>query len=258
MKSFLYVLLSITISYGQVKPLHTYLLKSPVDYVYVDRPGDLYVQFLSGTIQKFDVNGKLLDEFKPQQKLTIFDPRDGARAFTYSQKSQWYSYAYFGTLNKIQIREEYAIDPMLVCSSGDKDLWIIDQADFSLKKINTDRSTVDVEVLLPESLRTAKSNILSVREYQGFLFLLEKSSGIYIFSSMGKLLKHLEGNTITYFNFLGEELYYPVNNTLIFYDLFDTSTREMQVDPSVKYMLLTDERIFTIYEDRIEFQALNQ
>lgn len=249
--------LSFSFSYAQVKPLHSQQLKNPVEYVYVDRPGDLYLQFSSGTIQKFDVNGKLVEEFTPQQKIALFDPRDGARAFTYSKKHQWYSFAYFGSITQIPLKEEYAIDPMMVCSSGDKNLWILDQADYSLKKINTDRSTVDVEVYLPPTLQSDQLSIRSFREYQGFLFLLDERFGIYIFSTMGKLLKHLEGESISYFNFLGEELYYLQHNTLNFYNLFDTSTRQTQVDSSIRFMILTDERIYNIYHDRVEFQAIN-
>jgi hypothetical protein len=257
MKSLLFIVLSISFSFAQVKPLHTQSIKSTVVNVYVDRPGDLYLQFSSGTIQKFDINGKLVDEFDPQQKITVFDPRDGARAFTYSQKSRWYSFAYFGSLNKTPLKEEYAIDPLLVCSSGDKNLWILDQADYSLKRINTDRSTVDVEVYLPQTLHTNQLSILSFREYQGFLFLLDERSGIYIFSTMGKLLKHLKGDSISYFNFLGEELYYLQNNTLIFYNLFDTTTRQLEVDPTLQFMLVTDERIYSIYHDRVDFYVVN-
>lgn len=257
MKSLLIVLLNLSFSFAQVNPIHTQSLNSEVEYVYVDRPGDLYLQFASGSIQKFDINGNHVDEFVPQQKITVFDPRDGARAFTYSQPSQWYSFAYFGTLNKTPVNVEFAVEPILVCSSGDQDLWILDQADYSLKKINTARSTVDVEVYLPETLHTNPLTIRSFREYQGFLFLLDELSGIYIFSSMGKLLKHLEGDSISHFNFLGEELYYLHNNTLKFYDLFDTSTRQLQVDPSVRFLILTDERIYKIYQSRVEFHALN-
>ena len=48
-----------------------------------------------------------------------------------------------------------------------------------------------------------------MREYQGFLFLLHQEKGILIFNKMGKWIKTIERPQLKYFNFLGEELYYP-------------------------------------------------
>src|SRR5690606_27612029 len=73
------------LSYSQHFPL-TVPLNQPVIEVYVDRPGDLYVQFENGTIQKFDINGKLVEEIKPELPLALFDPRDGSRAFSFDRK----------------------------------------------------------------------------------------------------------------------------------------------------------------------------
>jgi hypothetical protein len=244
-------------SMAQVKPVRTIKLSQPVEEVYVDRPGDLYLRFATGAIQKFDVDGKLITEFKPNENIALFEPRDGARAFTYSKEARWYSYAYFGNLNKIPLNEEYAIDPVLASASGDKNLWVLDQADYSLKKINTDRSTVDVEVALPEVFHHANLENLTMREYQTFLFLLYPGKGIYIFSSMGTHLKTIETDLATYFNFLGEELYFPRNGKLIFYNLFDTTTREIALEPSVKFTLLTDVRTYRIFTDRVEIFTAN-
>ncbi len=242
---------------AQVKPLKTITLKHPVKEVYVDRPGDLYLRFASGTIQKFDIDGNLVSEFKPDQNITVFDPRDGARAFTYCQEARWFSYAFFGNLNKVPIKDEFAIEPVLACASGDRNIWMLDQADYSLKKINMDRTTVEVEVILPEELHAVNFQNLVMREYQTFLFILNPGTGIYIFGSLGKHLKTIEVRDATYFNFLGEELYYPNHGKLVFYDLFDTETRETALAPAQKFTLLTDARTYLIFSDRVEIFTAN-
>lgn len=247
-----------TISLAQIKPVKTLPLNSPVHAAYVDRPGDLYIQFTSGVIQKFDIHGELIKEYKPTDKLTLFDPRDGSRAFTFCKESRWYSYAFFGSLQKTKLKEEFAINPVLACSSGDKNIWILDQADYSLKKVNTSQSIVEVEVLLPESLQGIPIGDITMREYQGFLFLLNRSTGIYIFNATGQLLKEINGEGIPYFNFLGEELYYVHAGNLIYFDLFDAKTRKTEIDPTVKFMLITDVRTYKIFTDRIELIAANR
>ncbi len=249
------IVASISVLFAQEKPIKTIPLKTPVQAAYVDRPGDLYVQFNNGVIQKFDISGQRIGEYKPSDKLTTFDPRDGARAFTYCNDSQWFSYAFFGSHQKIKLKEEFAIKPALVCSSGDKNIWVLDQADYSLKKVNIIQSTVEAEVFLPEQLQGTPVAHIFMREYQGFLFLLNPSTGIYIFNGTGLLLKEIEAIGVSYFNFLGEELYYKHGDHLVFLDLFDAKTRKMAIDPGVKYQLMTDVRTYKVFADRIEITA---
>lgn len=242
---------------AQNNPVATIPLKQPVVSAYVDRPGDLYVQFESGKITKYDINGKLLAEYTPKDDIVLFDPRDGARAFMYSSKGQWYSFAFFGSANKVKLKEEYAIEPVLACASGDQDVWLLDKADASLKKINTTRQTVDVEAVLPDQLKTVDLSGIKMREYQGFLFLQVPGSGLHIFSGMGRLLKSFDDTSISYFNFLGEELYFATANKLIFYDLFDGDTRQMENKDGTGILLMTDVRWYSILPSRVEVYLAN-
>jgi len=251
------LLLITSASWAQTKPLTLLTFDKPVEHAFVDRPGDLYVQFENGSIHKYDVQGKIINELSPKEKLTLFEPRDGSRAFSYQRNGQWYSYALFGDFNKEQLREEFAIEPWLVCSSGDKNFWVLDAADLSIKKINTGKGTIDVEVLLSADLHKNKADLISLREYQNFLFIHNKNTGIEIHNSIGNRIKAIPGKEIKYFNFLGEELYYRQNNKLIFYDLYDTTVREMDIEKGVKFLLLTDERVYKIYSDKAEIFAQN-
>lgn len=244
------------LSYGQQFPI-TVPLNQPVTAAYVDRPGDLYVQFETGTIQKFDINGKLVEEIKPELPLALFEPRDGSRAFSFDRKGNWYSYGLFGTLNKQPVPEEFAIEPWLVCSSGDQNLWILDGADLSIKKLNTAKQSIEVEIYLSPHVAKEKTDFIGMREYQNFLFIHNKNAGIEVHNAIGKRIRLIPGKEIRYFNFLGEELYYALNDKLIFFDLFDGKTRELPIDKGVQFMLLTDERVFKVFGDRLVVELKN-
>lgn len=242
--------------YSQQFPI-TIPLSKPVTAAYVDRPGDLYLQLQDGTLQKFDVNGKLIEEVKPESPLALFEPRDGSRAFSYDRAGNWYSYALFGSFNKQPVPEEFAIEPWLVCSSGDQNLWILDGADLSIKKLNTGKQRVEAEIYLSPHLAKEKADFIGMREYQNFLFIHNKVAGIEIHNAIGRRIRLIPGNEIRYFNFLGEELYYAVNDKLIFFDLFDGTTRELPIEKEVQFMLLTDERVYKVYGDRLVVELKN-
>jgi len=220
--------------------------------VFVDRPGDLYVKLSNKLIKKFDIQGKLISELKFDDPITTFDPRDGARMFVYSNKTHRCAFFSQETKQEFLIEQQYAIDPTLVCASGDHQLWIVDRSDWSLKKVIPTQSKVIVEALIDQKQFVISPEFTFIREYQNFLFLIEKNTGILIFNSLGIQIKKIEAPEIEYLNFLGEELYFRKNNSLIFYDLFDASTREQPIDPSCQYVLITDTRTFLTYSNRIE------
>lgn len=245
-----YLLVS-TFGYTQQTKIKT-LEIDEIQAAYVDRPGDLYIRQKDNLIKKFDFQGKLIKEIKFDHPITTFDPRDGARMFVYSNKSQLCSFFSQETKQEFVIEHHYAIEPTLTCSSGDHQLWILDRSDWSVKRVNPIESKVMAESNIDQKQFSIPPQFTFIREYQNFLFLIEKSTGILIFNSLGIQIKKIEAPEVEYINFLGEELYFKKSDKLIFYNLFDASTREQSVDPACHFALLTDTRTFLIYSNRVE------
>lgn len=211
----------------------------------VDRPGDFYAITGSGQIQRFDKNGKLTLLYKAPYVPTIFDPRDGARLFAYYRAEQRYDYLSpsFNVTASYKIDPSFAIQPWLICPSGEHKLWILDSADHSLKKVDVRESEVEVEVIVDSALTGNPQAFTVMREYQNFVFLLNPLKGLYIFNSLGSHLKTVGGPGMDNFNFLGEELYFLRNGRIEFFNLFTADTREIKINPAYTRALLTDERM---------------
>lgn len=219
---------------------------------YVDRPGDLYILHTDNKISKFDTLGMPIGELSFEQTPAVFEPRDGARMFIYFADSKKGSFFSPETKQEFTIQNHFAIEPVLATSSGDNHVWIVDKADWSIKRFDPRNSKIIAESLIDKTQFEGDPKIVAIREYQNFLFVLEKNTGILIFNSLGKQIKKIEGKKIPYFNFLGEELYYIKDDKLIFYDLFDGTTREEATDSKSLYTLLTDARKYVVYADRID------
>jgi hypothetical protein len=245
------LLLLLTSTHAFAQPVLVTTIKiSDVQSAYIDRPGDLYILQKKNMIKKFDIQGNLISELNFEKKLTAFDPRDGARLFScFNSTCSFFSDE---TKQELIIEKEFAIEPSLICSSGDHNVWVLDKADFSLKKISPSESKVLTEVILDLELFKKKPEILFMREYQNFLFILDKNVGIVMFNGIGKKVRVISEPNLTYFNFLGREIYFKKDNKLVFYDLFDTATREEPIDPTCKYALISDVRTFLIYENKID------
>jgi hypothetical protein len=225
---------------------------SDVQSAYVDRPGDLYILQKNNSIKKYDTLGNLVSEYFFSESPAAFDPRDGSRLFACFTSTKKCSFFSAETKNEFKIEPQYAIEPHLIASSGDHNCWILDLSDWSLKRVNPAQSGVLIDELIDQKQFSEKPDFIFMREYQNFLFLLEKNSGLFIFNSLGKQIKKIPVEGVAYVNFLGEELYYKKKDKLFFYDLFDASTREMPVDPTCRYALLTDVRLYLVYGNRVE------
>jgi hypothetical protein len=220
-------------------------LSDSILYTAIDRPGDFYAVTKSGQIQRFDRDGKLTLLYRGEEPPTLFDPRDGARLFAYYRHNQHYRFfnPSFKTIASYRIDSAFAIQPWLICPSGEYKLWVLDQGDRRLKKIDVQASEVVVEVVVDTTVVEEVKDFTFMHEYQNFVFLLNPAKGILIFNTLGKHIKTIQVEGIKRFHFLGEELYFLKDGKLQFFNLFTAKMREVKTENGFMDALLTDERI---------------
>jgi len=258
MKNILYALIILSLPVvGQVAPpkkIKSLEISDTILTAQVDRPGELYVITRNGQFQKFDQDGKLLVLFKNENAPTLFDPRDGSRLFAYYRPIQEFDYLSpaFQIVSSFRIDSAFAIQPWLMCTSGDTKLWVLDAADHSLKKLNPREQDVEIEVVIDSTLINDATEFTGMREYQNFVFILHPSKGIMIFNNLGKYIRAIDVKHLHAFHFIGEELYYVKGNTIKFFDLFTTETREMSLEGIKGDLILTDQRLFAVHHRTID------
>lgn len=256
MKNLLVLLAIISAPLFAQKKIKTLEISDTIASISIDRPGDFYVLTKQGQFQKFDENGHLIILYKNHSHTTptLFDPYDGARLFAYYREQQQYSYLNpsFEVTSSFRIDSAFVIQPWLIAPSGDYKLWVLDEADHSLKKINARTTEVEVEVQIDLTLLKDVKNVSTMRDYQGFVFLLHKGHGVYIFNSMGKHIRTLAVPGISTFNFLGEEMYYHEGEKLKFFDLFTAESREVELPGKKGEIVLAENRLFLIHPTSIE------
>jgi hypothetical protein len=255
MKSFpvLIILFSSTFIFGQSKKIKSFIADDVVTQVTVDRAGDFYVVLKSGEIQKLDKNGEKISSHKGRPDLTSFDPTNAIRLLTYyitDHQYAWLSPSLDNanpTLEKLD--PSWALDPSLICIAGDYNLWILDKADWNLKKINPRQSTTITEFSIAKEL--SDPQITQMKEYLNFIFLINSDKEILIYNSMGRMARRIPVPNVHYLNFLGEELYYLEDNSIHFFDLYTAETRTIPLKEVYRQVVLTDERMLALQGDKV-------
>ncbi len=248
----LFAMLSISVSAQQ--KIRSIEVSDTILSVSVDRPGDFYVVTKSGQIQKYDKNGNLVVLYRSEFKPTLFDPRDGARLFAYFRQPQNYTYynPSFDITASYHVDPAFAIEPWLICPSGDHKLWILDKADNTLKKLNAPHTEVEIEVVIDTALIEDASSFVHLRDYQGFVFALAPARGIYVFNGIGNYIRTLPVSGIDSFNFLGEELYYLRGDQIILFNLYTAESRQIAAPGRGIAAVLTDERMMIVHPRSVD------
>jgi hypothetical protein len=209
--------------------------------VSIDRAGNIYLASFDGDIIKYDPELTTKQVFSPPSPNTthILEAWQGLRIFTFHQELQIYR-----LINRnLSLFEEYSFPPDLIgfaeiaTPTFDNNVWVIDQTDFSLKKLNITQKRVMSVTPLNLILNPDEYEILNSREYQNRLFLSTRQNGILIFDNFGNYIKNYPFSGIVYFNFYGDEIYFLHENKLLIINLYNEETKSRELPAGNKWIL---------------------
>src|SRR3954471_19000486 len=145
----------------------------------VDRPGDLFLVLKTGEVFKYDKEGKKVGVHGFQMPPTLVDPLDGVQSFYFEETATNYGNlsADLSSASKHAVDPAFAIRPWLVCPSL-HELWILDSADFSIKKTKMKSAAISLESVLIHLPSKQIKDYVYMREYQNYLFLLDRNAGV--------------------------------------------------------------------------------
>ncbi|TXI71168.1 MAG: hypothetical protein E6Q41_00590 [Cyclobacteriaceae bacterium] len=216
------------------------------EWISVDRLGNFIFIEKSGRMIKYDGDGKKLAT-SARQPVTLVEPWFQPTIFVYNRNKQHYNLLdrKFENSSTYAVDSAWAIEPLLVCPTHDNRLWILDQADWSLKKVLPATNQVIHEFnLAPENFEQAEFSYL--REYLNLVFLLDKNSGILILNHLGNTIERISAPGIAGFYFFGDEMYFVQNGKLKYFNLITSQWREHPIPVNAVQAIITDERLITL------------
>jgi hypothetical protein len=206
----------------------------------------------TGEVQKFNNQGKSIGTHGFGTPPSLLDPLDGTQSFYFLQKENTFGHLSSDLKDATQhpVDPAFAIAPWLVCPSM-HEIWMLDSSDFSIKKTNLDGTAIAFESSLKPSPEKRASDYRYMREYQNYLFLLDKATGVMLFNSLGKYIRTLGEKDIECFGFLGEEMYYAKGNLLILTDLYSNEIRTVTLPAPSRFALVTDDTYYAVGKNRV-------
>jgi hypothetical protein len=204
---------------------HTNTIAFPnPDKISVDRYGNLYVSDLKGNIQRFDKNGKKESVYSPQKiaKISLVEAWNTVKIFVFYKDLQEYVLLDRFMAGTPNIKFDMNSVGFARCAtfSTDNSIWLVDDVDFSLKRVDINTQKVLTSNPLQLVLPNQDYEISFMREYQNMLFVVDKLSGVLVFDNLGNFKKKLRISNLDFISFNGNSMYFIQDNQLVLFDLY--------------------------------------
>lgn len=194
------------------------------DKISVDRYGNFYVSDNKGNIYRFDKNGNKESVYSPQKiaKISLVEAWNTVKIFVFYKDLQEFVLVDRFMSGTPNIKFEMNSVGFARCASfaSDNNIWIIDDVDFSLKKIDLQNQHILFSNPLQLILANQEYEINYMREYQNMLFVVDKINGILVFDNLGNYKKKLPIKNLDYIGFAGNKMFYFADNQLVYFDLY--------------------------------------
>lgn len=227
--------------------------------VTLDSDQNIYLGYANGSIIKRDRSGKILQQISPDvpgfpselvavQSLRIF--------VFYKEQQQFLLFDRFLTPTKSYDLSAFAIGfTELASLASDNNLWIFDQDDFSLKKIDLRFNDVLVSLPLDLVLDPDTYTLRSITEYQNQVYIHDENLGIIVFDNLGNFKEVWEMQQISNPRFRDKEIYFLDGSDIVFIDLYTRTESRIRLEKEYDQVLIGADKIFGLGGGTLEISG---
>jgi hypothetical protein len=210
---FLLLLMHNDKAYSQNDSLFRFLkkLEYPISSFTVDNLGELYIINTDNQLKKYNEKGDSIGVFNQVTKygkLSYVEAQNPWKAILYYQNYSTIVLLdkYLNVLTNINLRKQNIFQVKAVTTSYDNNIWLFDEQDNKLKKIddagNNLFETVDFRLLF-DSVPSPKKII----DNDGFVYLYDPKKGLYIFDYYGSFKNKLPFLNWTDITIIDKQIY---------------------------------------------------
>ena len=206
--------------------------QSTAKNIWVDNLGNVYI-IQKDNISKFSNNGEPIAKFsyKNAGEIASIDVTDPLKIVVF--------YKSFGQLifldntlsitnGPVSLFEKEVINPVLVCASSDKGIWIYDKQNFTIFKFDENLQQLLRVTDLSATLETDLEPVFMM-SLNSFLYISDPKKGIFVFDQYGSFYKLLHFKDIYYFDIFDNSLFYNDNGVFKKIDLLTYSELTMDL-----------------------------
>ncbi len=159
---------------------------------------------------------------------------------------------------QVPLRELNILQPLAVCTSVNDGLWIFDQQDFQLKRLDLNLNIVQESGnLMQITGKEIKPSHLF--ENNGYVYLNNPEIGIMVFDLFGSYFKTIPLTQVSGIQFIGDELFYYRKGVLTAYNIKTLSERIIELpagsDSSIYNVRVEEQKVYLLKDQQLNIYS---
>jgi len=235
-----------------------------LEQVSLDNRGQIFYTTTDGSIYQLSPNGLPINHYSPprQASITQFEAGWTVNVFTFSKDLQRYE-LFDRFLNPLMSRDMDRLEVGLARAAtlgNNNTLWVFDESDFSLKKIDYNRQALLQNQPLNLVVNDQDWKVTDMQEAQNMVYV-RVPERVYIFDNQGNYLKRISVPGQGPLSIWGGNIYWVSSGKLVEYQLNRGMVKsEVILPPDVdqhhlkvhgKHLVFYNERQLLIYQNPI-------
>jgi hypothetical protein len=250
------ILFTLSSAYGQLTATDTLIVKDEIIAFSQDRTGNIFLSFKGGAITKFSSSMDSLLSFSPEKlgDISLLESWHGFQIFAFYEEFQEFVLLdrFLTRATRYRLSQSSANYADMCTISSDQNLWIFEENQLRIIKLNLNVRAIDIEVPLEFILDASEHNIIFLREYQNLVFLVDEYSGIYVLDNLGNFLRKIEAHGISSISFKNDHLFYLQNNEVHDINLYQGSHEIIKLDSGIFLGVLPlDNELLLVKKDMV-------
>jgi hypothetical protein len=221
----------------------------------IDRRGTLYLTDRDNNLRQLSRDGQPLNTYSPAQ------PGHVAVLEAWNQNSLLVFYddrqqvllldRFLAPLSEIRLADYIDGTVRTATLAPDGLLWLLDESNLVLREFDPQALRLVQNTPLDLLIGRSRPDFRFLRQYQNNLYLVDRTTGIFVFDNLGNYRKKLPFSGLDFVTFRGDELMYLGGNQLHFFHLYNLTERTQSLPPgldatTVRQVLLSDQYAYFV------------
>jgi hypothetical protein len=224
----------------------------------LDRMSNVYLTDSKNNLFQYNATGRIMNTYSPSRTGHIgnVEAWNGMKVMLFYDDQQQIILLdrFLNNISTINLRNYTDGLIKVATTTADDRLWLFNESEFSLLKFDPRSFEIVSTTPLNLTFDRKKTDIRFIREYQNMVYMVDKTTGIYVFDNLGNYKKTLPFPELSFIGFKGDELYFLTGGKLHFFNLYSFAERSLDVPPAPTYrqVLVGEDLVYLLSDSGLD------
>ena len=215
----------------------------------LDRRGSLYVADADDNLRQYSAEGLPLNTFSPPLPGHVAQVEawnmSNILIFNDDRQQLILLDRFLAPLSQVRLADYLDGTVRVATLAPDGQIWLLDESSLVLRELDPNTLRLVQSTPLDLIIGRTRPDFRFIRQYQNNTYLVDHTTGIYVFDNLGNYKKKIPFPGLGMVGFRGDELYYLSGGQLHFFHLYNLTERTLPLPANVaaeaRQVLVSDE-----------------